>query len=810
MKINSIRIAGLRGVLNELPIQLDLKSALFYGDNGSGKSTMSDVLEWFFYDRVDHLSDGEIGPKGHDAMRNVSLPLDKPAELELRIFGKSHNHDIIKKIETKSGKLISKIANSTEVIEKYIGASAGENFILRYKELDTFACATKAQRLEKLSTIIGYSEVTNVKTTLKAVCAALSKEIRTKDFDNQINYQQRQIIEQIGGNIVSDQQFLDLVNKLVEPFSLDIKASSLADVNIILGKIKQPDNTKEINQETFLERLQEKMLLLPANLNELEDLYKKYKRNFDDILSDVSNLKKLILEKLLSVGKDVLNDMDYTSDNCPLCLIEQDRNQLLSAIGGRLDTLHLVKSDLDKLLELRKILLEQTQQTLNLLDLCLSDRQIKEPENVQYGDLLGTIKSKILLYLEASQVDPIKGQSIPHENDLLLKRVLIADVDNKSKKELEELREKRKSNTKADAYNQIKIAGNSYAQIRKLKKEKDLYKKQFDNLELVYKEFLKHQKSSLEAFFGNFSQRINSIYQFLNPNKKIENIRLVPIEEEDDNLTGITVEIDFLEKLNVSPPHKYLSESHLNCVGISFFLASVEAFNKINKFIILDDVISSFDANHRKRFADLLIEQYSEYQLILLTHENSWFELVRNRIKGKGWLVKSIKHTHTMGTYLDEENKGIKLKIQNKIDANDTDNLGSDARKYLENLLKEIASSLEVKVSFRFNDDNEDRMPYELLSEIKGTLKKRKCSELLRMEIFDRLLGSTFIGNKASHDAKYIPNSADMKAFWQDVCDFEKLFYCPSCDLCISTKYYDNVAKEIRCKDAAIKYSWQE
>jgi len=64
------------------------------------------------------------------------------------------------------------------------------------------------------------------------------------------------------------------------------------------------------------------------------------------------------------------------------------------------------------------------------------------------------------------------------------------------------------------------------------------------------------------------------------------------------------------------------SESHLNCLGLSFFLASVEAFNKNNKFIIFDDVISSFDTTHRKRFTDLILGEFSDYQIILLTHES--------------------------------------------------------------------------------------------------------------------------------------------------------------------------------------------
>ena len=40
VKISNISVTGLRGVRNNITIPLDSKSALFYGDNGSGKSTI--------------------------------------------------------------------------------------------------------------------------------------------------------------------------------------------------------------------------------------------------------------------------------------------------------------------------------------------------------------------------------------------------------------------------------------------------------------------------------------------------------------------------------------------------------------------------------------------------------------------------------------------------------------------------------------------------------------------------------------------------------------------------------------------------
>src|SRR5690554_5344836 len=67
-KIKSISIAGIRGIKESISLSLNEKSVLLYGDNGTGKSSISDAIEWFYTDKVSHLSGSEIDLK--DALRN--------------------------------------------------------------------------------------------------------------------------------------------------------------------------------------------------------------------------------------------------------------------------------------------------------------------------------------------------------------------------------------------------------------------------------------------------------------------------------------------------------------------------------------------------------------------------------------------------------------------------------------------------------------------------------------------------------------------------------------------------------------------
>ncbi len=72
----------------------------------------------------------------------------------------------------------------------------------------------------------------------------------------------------------------------------------------------------------------------------------------------------------------------------------------------------------------------------------------------------------------------------------------------------------------------------------------------------------------------------------------------------------------------IPTPKIFLSQSYMNCLGLCIFLASVKLFNNQSKFFVLDYVISSFDATHRVGFGQLLIEKFSDYQIIALTHDS--------------------------------------------------------------------------------------------------------------------------------------------------------------------------------------------
>lgn len=805
-KIRALSIDGLRGVRGHLSLSLQSKSALMYGDNGTGKSTLSDVVEWFYLDKVDHLVSEEIGRKGYEALRNTYLADTDPATVGFKFDNTAC--DCTKSIEVSGEKLKSSLSNSSEEFLEYLSESRRENLVLRYRDLLKFVISSKGERLRNLSEIIGFSDVTKTRDVLRKIWNQISRDIASKDFQNQISYQQRQIVEQFSQNVTTDEKFIKVVNALIKDFDLNTKVKSLKDIDTVLTKIKRPGDSKEAKQEAYLSKLEENFANLPANLDQLEEVYKEYEAKFDDIVGDIEKIRGLALEQLLRTGRDVLVGKKFDGDICPLCLQNKNVEDLVSELNERLNKLEEIKAENQELRNAKGALDEQIQRTRRLVQLVADDVQCKETENLARKKELDDLIGEIDKFGELLTKDVSKGDKLSKKK-LLIDRKLVTTLAKASTDDLAMIRKEKAVDPKWDVHSKIKIASHAYAQIRNLEREEAIFEIQRNTMEELYKQFVQAQKKALASFLTTYSCRIDQLYQLMNPGERVENIGLSSLERDGD-LIGLTIQYDFLNEKAVSPPQKYLSESHLNCLGLAIFLTSVEAFNNRNKFVVLDDVISSFDSEHRKRFADLIVEEYSDYQVILLTHERAWFDIVRIRAKQKGWQIYSIKHNDKDGTHLGDPPKSLKGRIGEKLASGEGDGLGNDARKYLESLLKKIAQSLEVKVAYRANDVNEDRMSNELLSELKSKLKKVKCTELSTEAVIDRLFASTNIGNKDSHDYFAGMEFGDLKAFWQDIENFENLFCCNDCKSMVSVAHFDSVNNKVRCRKGHINYTWHK
>jgi len=128
---------------------------------------------------------------------------------------------------------------------------------------------------------------------------------------------------------------------------------------------------------------------------------------------------------------------------------------------------------------------------------------------------------------------------------------------------------------------------------------------------MICQDFEIMERENVQKVLKNISSDVNDFIRFIHPDDSFDEVELIPTAER-----GIEFRLTY-HGMEISPPMKILSEAHLNSFGICVFLASAKHFNKTNGFLVLDDVVTSFDMGHRRPLARLLSEKFAETQFLL-------------------------------------------------------------------------------------------------------------------------------------------------------------------------------------------------
>jgi hypothetical protein len=217
---------------------------------------------------------------------------------------------------------------------------------------------------------------------------------------------------------------------------------------------------------------------------------------------------------------------------------------------------------------------------------------------------------------------------------------------------------------------------------------------------------------TVEDDFSNYYRRINA------DDESLFKAELVPTAGKLD------LEVDFYG-LGMFPPMAYHSEGHQDGMGVSLYLALVGQLLKDDfRLAVLDDVVTSVDRNHRRRFCDLLKETFPNVQFIITTHEVVW----ARQMQSSGLIARrSLARFHSWtvdGGPIYGESGNVWAQIEADLARNDVPGAAHKLRRNLEASLADIAGSIQGQVVFRA-DNNYD------LSSFFAAVKARH-GELLR------------------------------------------------------------------------------
>jgi len=610
--IESLTLKKFRGATNSMNIDFDITKPLvmIFGENGTGKSTIADGIDFVCNESFGSLDDRKVPPGKGKLMASLGAE-----EKELGVSLKYKGQTWMGKIGLRNKPASDGPPNRPKA------------HILRRGQISK---VIDSQPKDRYDAIKQYIEVLFCERNEKALREAVKK--------NKKNYE-----DYTKALTNSKSELEKLWNDENRP-GKDYMEWAENKINVDAKKLKESIDTIGSFLTIYLNSA--------SKYNE----FKNFNKQRQDEEKKRDNAKDAFLKNQLEAVKQsgILIDILKTAQSyfeqhteamtCPVCENEIDAPGVNKRIKERLAAMAQsvrLKDDFEKAQK-------QVDDILNLVKSTQAQFVAKAREMLMYFH-----EKNLAAFI------PPAGK----ESEFVTAKYPGSDLNNLSfegslpfcaeikpyKVELEKIKEEM-----TKTYNQFTAIRNH---VKTIKENETLCKgleKKIEKLEALLNILERERKSFVESVLADISGMVEEIYIKIHPDETIGRIKffLKPNTIGSLEFTG-----QFQDKDGIVP-QAYFSESHLDTLGICVFLALARRYKDDDTIVVMDDVLTSVDQVHMERFGKMLIEETAHFnQVIITTHYRAWRDRYRyakgpssniQLIELLPWsFSKGISHTRT-------------------------------------------------------------------------------------------------------------------------------------------------------------------
>lgn len=784
-EIKTIDINAFRGIPN-LQIDLGGKNLILKGENGTGKSSIVEALEFFFTGTMS-LFHGE-------STQSLSFKKHAPHK-------DFHEDDVKISITFNPGtkkleRTFNRMSDIPDEFKDYFSVAQRGTFQLRRAQILKFLFSLPADRFRAIASLIGIEKLDEIELQMKRVFDHYKAIVQNEA--EKLEHVFERMGDLLNVKITDTVDILPeinktLVKKQITPIkSLEDIENATKDVLRSLSSSEDLEKVRIINQ--IIGSLKQE-IIMNQSINEIREL----NSTVESIIEDPKNYSDIQLVDLLEKGQVSLTSSDR--DYCPLCGQNIERDRVLKDIKERLGVLSQLSEDASAIrrssTSLRKDF-EQSEKKLRDISSIMKEIEKFTEHSIKFEMKADALKQLIVKFEE---VDYIKD-TFPLDDIIEIKteldemsRILIADGEN----QIVEMKIPQDWEEKLEGIRFLDQIKNRIEDHDIIQKSLSKNKIRNETANEIYSNFIITKKEKVNEVFKSISDDLDRYWSILH---------------EDDPHKGI--ELSFLEGRRASSritiesfgstredPRAYISEGHQDSLGLCIFLAFVKKFNTECNLIILDDVVSTVDSQHRSRICELLFTEFKDYQLIITTHDGIWYEQIcayqrATKIEGLCRNLEIIRWTQETGPFIEPFKPRIE-RIENYIHNSKKRAAGNESRQYLEWLLKELSESLQTGPPLYKRSGlytvNEFYTPIK--SRIENLIYDCPFKEDVKKKIIN-LDKTVIMGNLTSHDNMQIENVSirEVNDFFTAIQNINSAFLCPECGRFI--QYYRDLAI-LRC-----------
>jgi energy-coupling factor transporter ATP-binding protein EcfA2 len=727
MRLQSISMAWFRGAADCVRLELDGKSAVIYGSNGSGKSSFVDAVEYAMTGRIGHLAHEYSGKRQERALINTHIPADIKSEVRINFADESETMLTI----DKSG-LCQRTDSATSAITNW----SLKRTILRQDEVADFIRETKGAKYSALLPLLGLGALEVAAENLRQLARSVDAQSKRQSLRAELGETDRKRKAQFGAS--DDSQIRTMLVALHVQYGL---APPGVKTNVAICEDLGEEITRRVNdssadQRRFIALNDVGASGLAANIEAV--------RNANSTLAGAA--EPLIFERLnvLKTAKHFSEGLiDSRQLTCPACgqaVSEEDFKAHITAEQLRLQ-------EMLNAYESRRLVIDALVQTVRTIKARLSSADTKAWLDVATNGPLGDSLAYLATLNTQQLTDNCNEVALAAlESNLVPLITAVANACVEVPPGAAQLA------TDKQVVDVGRIGFESIAKTEELARA-DALATFVRAVETAVRE---HIRESALEIVGVISADIQAMWSILHPDKSIKNVHLY-VTSDADKAIDIGLQFHGVEQ---NSPRLTLSEGYRNSLGLCIFLAMAKREASTDRPVVLDDVVVSLDRDHRGMIVELLNVAFASRQVVVLTHDRDWYAEMRLQLDNNNWAFRAL---------LPYESPPIGIRWSTKTttfgDAraqlkDRPDSAGNDARKIMDVELAAVAERLQLRLPYRRGDRNDKRTAHDFLERLiadgKDSFQVKVDSKwepntgaIEKFEAADGLLVTW--GNKASH-----------------------------------------------------------
>ncbi len=686
IRVDSITIKEFRGI-RDLTLDFKEKNFAICGPNGTGKSGVVDALEFALTGNVSRLSGegrGDISLRRHGPHVDKRDDPDK-ARVTVKVTILSLGKTVTVERNLKTPAVAHVTPSDAAVLEVLQQVKSHPEIVLSRRELIRYVLATPGKRAEEVQALLHLDQVEQVRVGLQKIANSCENQLvplgtaSTQARDN--------LLRALEMSELTREKVLSAANAQrtilgLSPLTDLTEATSLKD-GMATPEPAKPQRIPKAQALADIRAAREalaEIASVPTRTRVAE-----VAADLNALASDPAVAASVKRETFYTTGMDLIE-----AEACPFCDTPWDFGELKKHIQAKID--HLEEISRKRTAAETKIApliaaLRKVQAAMNTL---VGYASLTTPVACEaardYSANCGTAAQRLTALLPLAETITVLA-NVP-----IVPQAVLDDVGR-----LEKVVAALPEPTKQDAAREwLTVAQERLEVWRDAMRKQKAAKEQAERTRQISDIYATTSDTVLAGIYAAVEKDFASLYGFVNRDDEDKfKAQLIPSRGK------LGFDVDFYGR-GFFPPGAYHSEGHQDSMGLCLYLALMRHLQGNGfTFAVLDDVLMSVDAGHRREVCTLLKREFPNMQFIMTTHDPIWLRHMRTEA-----LTGTRSAVHFRRWNVDDgptrwDERDVWTEMDRHLKGNDVRAAAALLRNYLEYTSAELCHRLRAPVEFR-------------------------------------------------------------------------------------------------------------